>query len=105
MKRNWRIWDSVFVRRNALILEYAARFGGAPIGTIRRTRTLWAGILPSDREALVEQEVKLGEAGLSARRTSIARLGEEDPEAELALTKAEGEQQQQERAGGAMCPT
>ncbi len=89
VKRKRRVWDSVFVRRNALILDLLARFGGIDIGGLRRTTPIWGSILPTDREALVRQQVQLVEHGLHARRTALANLGVEDPEHELALIDEE----------------
>lgn len=98
VKRKRRIWDAVYQRRNAMCLDLLARFGSLPIGNLRRTKTLWGSILPSDRSAIVRQEVSLVGAGLTSRRASIARLGAEDPERELQQMAAESravEQQQQ----------
>jgi hypothetical protein len=89
VKRKRRVWDSVFARRNALVLDLLARFGGLDIGDIRRTIPLWSPILPGDRDALVRNEIQLVEHGLHSRRTALAHLGTEDPEQELALVASE----------------
>jgi hypothetical protein len=89
VKRKRRVWDSVFARRNALVLDLLARFGGLDIGEVRRMVALWSPILPSDRDALVRNEIQLVEHGLHSRRTALAHLGTEDPEQELALVAYE----------------
>lgn len=89
VKRKRRVWDSVFARRNALILDLLARFGGLEIGAGRRTTAIWGAVLPTDREAIVRQQVQLVEHGLAARRSALAQLGVEDPEHELALMEEE----------------
>ncbi len=89
VKRKRRVWDSVFARRNALILDLLARFGGVDLGDIRRTATLWSPILPGDRDTLVRNEIALVAANLHSRRTALAHLGTEDPEQELVLVAGE----------------
>ena len=89
VKRKRRVWDSVFARRNALVLDLLARFGGLDIGDVRRTATLWSPILPSDRDTLIRNEVQLVEHGLHSRRTALAHLGTADPDQELMLVNAE----------------
>lgn len=101
VKRKRRVWDSVFRRRNALVLDLMARFGGLDIGPHRVSKALWSAILPTDRDALVGQEVQLVTNGLSSRRTAIAALGSEDPESELSLIQQE---QQQGGPGGTSAP-
>ena len=85
VKRKRRVWDSVFARRNALILDLLVRFGGLDLGPGRRTTAIWGAILPTDREAIIRQQVQLVEHGLAARRSALAQLGVEDPERELGL--------------------
>lgn len=100
VKRKRRVWDSVFARRNALILDLLARFGGvevasrsaADVGPGRRTTAIWGAILPTDRESLIRQQVQLVEHGLAARRSALAQLGVEDPAGELALMAGEREE-------------
>jgi hypothetical protein len=91
VKRKRRVWDSVFARRNALVLDLLARFGGLDIGGVRRTVALWSPILPGDRDALVRNEIQLVEHGLHSRRTALAHLGTTDPEQELALVASESD--------------
>ena len=88
VKRKRRAWDSVFARRNALILDLLERFGGLDLGGARRTRTVWPPILPADWDATVRNEVQLVTNGLRARRTALAHLGVDDPERELALIES-----------------
>ncbi|HMM43514.1 MAG TPA: phage portal protein [Thermomicrobiales bacterium] len=75
-----RVWDAVYARRNALVLDLLERFGGLPLGGLRRTRPIWKEILPSDREELVRGESRLVAAGIHSRRQSMAALGDPDPD-------------------------
>jgi hypothetical protein len=59
------------------------RFGGAPVGGLRRTTPIWPPILPSDREADARVGVQLVNAKVRSRRSVAADLGEEDPDAEM----------------------
>ncbi len=67
VQRKRRVWDSVYRRRNALVLELLERFGGEPIGGVRRTVPVWGSVLPSDREALVREEVQLVSSQIHSR--------------------------------------
>ena len=75
---------SLYRRRNAMLLDLMERFGGAPIGGLRRTVPVWPPILPSDREAEARVGVQLVRERIRSRRSVAADLGEEDPDAELA---------------------
>lgn len=101
VKRKRRVWESVFARRNALVLDLLARFGGLDIGGCRRTITLWGAILPADREALVSEQSRLVTNGLSSRRTALARLGVENPDQELRAIAADARERQHELGGAA----
>lgn len=83
VKRKRRGMDSLYRRRNAMLLDLMERFGGAPIGGLRRTVTVWPAILPSDREAEARIGAQLIAAGVRSRRSVAADLGEEDPDGEL----------------------
>jgi hypothetical protein len=82
--RKRRLWDGVFRERNARILDLLERFGGRDLGGLRRTATLWPGVLPSDTDSAVRNAARLVAAGIHSRRTAVAALGGEDPEGELA---------------------
>jgi len=81
--RKRRDWDAVFRARNARLLDLAERFGGEDLGGLRRTETIWPGVLPSDVAATVLNATRLVGHGIQSRRTAIAALGGTDPEAEL----------------------
>lgn len=83
VNRKRRSLDSLYRRRNAMLLDLMERFGGADIGGLRRTVTVWPPILPSDREADARVGVQLVKAQVRSRRSVAADLGEEDPDAEL----------------------
>jgi hypothetical protein len=78
--RKRRIWDAVYRRRNALVLDLLERFGGLPLEGLRRTQSIWQEILPSDREEMIRSETQLVTAGIHSRRQSMSRLGDTDPE-------------------------
>jgi len=113
VKRKRRGLASLYRRRNAMLLDLMERFGGAPIGGLRRTVPVWPPILPSDREADARVGVSLVGAGIRSRRSVAADLGEEDPDGELerileearrlsAAVPAKGaERERQDERGGA----
>lgn len=78
--RKRRVWESVYRRRNALALDLLERFGGLPLGGLRRTRTVWGEVLPSDRSALARDEARLVAAGIHSRRRAMGILGDPDPD-------------------------
>lgn len=78
--RKRRIWDGVYRRRNALVLDLLERFGGLPLDGLRRTRTHWGEVLPTDRDGMVRNEAQLVASGIHSRRQSMAALGDSDPE-------------------------
>jgi len=82
--RTRRMWDGVFAQRNAMILDLLERFGGHDLHGLRRTSTIWPAVLPSDTAAAVRNAVALVGSGIQSRRSAIASLGSDDPDAELA---------------------
>lgn len=84
VQRKRRIWDSVYRRRNWMLLDLLERFGGMDFGGARRTTAIWGSILPNDRESLVRSEAQLVASNVHSRRTAMMALGEEDPDSELA---------------------
>ncbi len=82
VRRKRRVWDSVYRRRNTLLLDLWERFGGEDLDGARRSDPIWGSVLPSDRETLVRAEARLVAAGIHSRRTAMAALGIEDGEAE-----------------------
>jgi hypothetical protein len=84
VNRKRRGLAAFYRRRNAMLLDLLERFGGAPIGGLRRTVPIWPPILPSDREAEAAIGVQLVAARVRSRRSVAADLGEEDPDRELA---------------------
>ena len=89
VERTRRMWDGVFAKRNAMVLDLCERIGGEDLGGVRETVTVWPPILPSDREAAVRNTVSLVESGIQSRRSAIVSLGSADPETELALIRLE----------------
>jgi len=82
--RKRRTWDALYRRRNAMLLALLERFGGQDLGGVRRTIPIWPAVLPSDTDSAVRNEAALVAAGIHSRRTAVAALGGDDPEAELA---------------------
>ncbi len=78
--RKRRVWDSVYRRRNAMVLDLMERFGGVDLGGLRRTETIWGEVLPSDREAIARTEAQLVAANIHGRREAMANLGDDDTE-------------------------
>jgi hypothetical protein len=91
VKRKRRGLASLYRRRNAMLLDLMERFGGAPIGGLRRTVPIWPPILPNDREADARVGVQLVNARVRSRRSVAADLGEEDPDRELERIVQEAE--------------
>jgi hypothetical protein len=79
--RKRRVWDGVYRRRNAMLLDLLERFGGQELGGLRETETVWGEVLPSDREALARTEASLVAAQIHGRRDALTALGEPDPAA------------------------
>src|SRR5215212_4774758 len=92
VKRKRRGLASLYRKRNAMVLDLMERFGGAPIGGLRRTVPVWPPILPSDREAEARVGVQLVNARVRSRRSVAADLGEEDPDGELTRIVEEAEE-------------
>lgn len=91
VQRKRRIWDSVYRRRNALVLDQLERFGGEDLGGVRRGEPVWGPILPRDREAQVRAETTLVSHGVRSRRSAMATLGSDDPASEWASVLEEAE--------------
>jgi len=77
-------WEALFRHRNALLLDLLERFGGLDLGGLRRTIPIWPSILPSDRDGAVQNATRLVTSGIHSRRTAVATLGGDDPDAEFA---------------------
>ncbi|MDI3340854.1 MAG: phage portal protein [Sphaerobacter sp.] len=89
VQRKRRVWDSVYRRRNAMLLDLLERFGGMDFGGARHSTVIWGPILPRDRAALVRSEAALVQAHIHSRRTAMTVLGDPEPEAEWARVLAE----------------
>jgi hypothetical protein len=89
VNRKRRMWNGVFARRNAMLLDLLETFGGVDIGGSRATSAIWPPVLPSDRDSAVRNAVSLVGSGVQSRRSAMAALGEEDPDAELARIQEE----------------
>jgi len=82
--RKRRGWEALFRRRNALLLDLLERFGGEDLGGLRRSVAIWPSVLPSDLDGAVRNAARLVAGGIHSRRTAVAALGGDDPEAEFA---------------------
>jgi hypothetical protein len=90
--RQRRMWDTVFARRNVMLLDLAERFGEQPFAGHRETTTIWPPVLPSDTDASVRNAVSRVQAGIQSRYDALAQLGSEHPEVELARIDRERRQ-------------
>lgn len=93
VNRKRRMWEGVFARRNAMLLDLLETFGGAETGGLRQTSAIWPPVLPSDRDSAVRNAVSMVGSGVQSRRSAMASLGEEDPDGELARIQEEQEPQ------------
>lgn len=89
VRRMRQMWDGVHRERNRRVLDLLERFGGAEIGGLRETETIWPDVLPSDVDGSVRNAVALVNAGIQSRRTANAVLGRTDPDAEMELVEQE----------------
>ncbi len=79
--RKRRTWDTVYRRRNWMVLDLLERFGGQDFGGLRWTEPIWGEVLPSDREILARTEAQLVTTGIQSRRAAAMKLGDNDPDA------------------------
>ena len=110
VQRRRRVWDAVYRQRNSMLLDLLERFGGEPLGGVRRTEAVWGSVLPNDRQALVLDEVQLVASQIHSRQTAMNLLGDVDQDRELALIQEEaamglGAQAQQQSAASAVDAT
>jgi hypothetical protein len=73
-----------------MILRILEQYTGVSYAPYR-SRIVWGPVLPEDRGRLVEDEVRLVEAGIHSRRRAADELGVEDPEGELRRWQEEQE--------------
>jgi hypothetical protein len=82
VKRKRLIRTAVYRRRNELILRILEKMTGDDFGRYR-SRVIWGPVLPQDRGRLVRDEEIMVNSGIHSRRTAMAELGVENPDAEL----------------------
>ena len=83
VKRKRAGWERLYSERNRRLLDLVDQFGSTHVPADRLTATVWPPILPTDDDALVDQQTKLVEHGIRSRYTANKTLGVTDPEAEL----------------------
>jgi hypothetical protein len=88
VQRKRTIRNSVYNRRNEMILSLISRFGGntkmAGLDSAQlRLRTVWGQVLPSDQAKLIENEKTLVAGGIHSRRRAMDEVGVKDPETEF----------------------
>ena len=81
VQRKRLIRSSAYGKRCEMVLRLLERFTGESYAPYR-ARIIWGSVLPEDRSRLVEDEVRLVQAGVHSRRTAANELGVEDPEEE-----------------------
>jgi hypothetical protein len=91
VRRKRQMWEAVHRERNRRVLDLLERFGGADIGGLRETETIWPSVLPSDVDGSVRNAVALVQSGIQSRRTANAALGGTDPEGEMRRIEEEAE--------------
>ncbi len=74
-----------------MILDLLERFGGEPLGGVRRSEAVWGSVLPNDRQALVLDEVQLEASQIHSRQTAMNNLGDVDQEREIELILSEAQ--------------
>ena len=82
VQRKRLIRGAAYRKRNEMILRILEQYTGVSYAPYR-SRIVWGPVLPEDRGRLVEDEVRLVEAGIHSRRRAADELGVEDPEGEL----------------------
>lgn len=84
-RRKRQVWTHAIMQRSRMALLLMQRFGGLRLGSYRvedlTLRVVWPPIVPTDKDALVQDETALFQAGLTSRETAIRALGL-DPETE-----------------------
>ncbi len=68
VQRRRRVWDAVYRQRNSMLLDLLERFGGEPLGGVRRTQAVWGSVLPNDRQALCSMRCSWWPARYTAGR-------------------------------------
>jgi hypothetical protein len=83
--RKRTIRNSVYNRRNEMILRLLSKFGNGPKFDISqlRLRTIWSQVLPQDRISLITNEKTMVDTGIHSRRRAMDEVGVKDPEAEF----------------------
>ena len=90
LRRKRLIRAAAYRKRNEIALRIHERMTGESLAPYR-TVIEWGAILPQDQAHITRQEIELVKSGLHSKRTAMARFGIQDPDAELALIRAEGE--------------
>jgi hypothetical protein len=80
VERKRLIRGEAFRQRADMVLQLLERFTGAEFGG--RVRPAWGPVLPQDRSRLVQDEVRLVNAGVHSRRTAAGLLDVADPDGE-----------------------
>jgi hypothetical protein len=90
LRRKQAILTAAYLRRAYLALKMADVHGVKLPKA--RIEVVWPPVLPQDRQALVEQEVKLVGAKIHSHTTAMDKLGETDPTLEFQRVLDEAEQ-------------
>ncbi len=87
-QRKRLIWSGVVEQRARYALRLLTQFGALDLGGYQvddfGLRAVWTPVLPSDRQALVADEIALYQAGLHSQQTAIKSLGVDDVASEIA---------------------
>ncbi len=91
VQRKRLIRSNAYTKRCEMILRLLEQFTSVSYAPYR-ARVIWGSVLPEDRSRLVDDEVKLVQAGIHSRRRAANEVGVEDPEEELRLVQEEATQ-------------
>ncbi len=83
VERKRLIRADAFRRRDAMVLQLLAQFGGQPAFAGVPTRVQFGEVLPVDRERLAREEDTLVRIGVHSRGRAAGLFGVPDPEAEF----------------------
>lgn len=97
VQRKRLIRGAAYKKRAEMVLRLLEQFTGVSYAPYR-TRIIWGSVLPDDRSRLVDDEVRLVEAGVHSRRRAANELGVEDPDEEF--RRCQEEQQTSARRTG-----
>jgi hypothetical protein len=86
VKRKRLIRNTVYNRRNEMILKLQEKFGGEDLAAAKsgsNLKVVWGPVLPNDMETKVSSEQVMVQAGIHSRRTAMGEIGVANPDDEF----------------------